>query len=215
MSGTCVFFTTFLTKSQNLSPFLLFLISFCVLGSLAQGMSEQQVIELIAREHKAGSTESQIVTKLLNRGVNIDQIRRLRKQYDKQIKMSGKSSAVNSAVNTTVTRLRTNNSGTASQEMNTAKLGTDGTIMADASADIGSVESEVQATSAVSEGTGKSVFGRDIFNRRLLTFEPNMNIATPQNYVLGPGDQIVVDIYGASQRTEELIVSPDGLVTAQ
>ena len=59
----------------------------------------------------------------------------------------------------------------------------------------------------------KKVFGRDIFNNKLLTFAPNMNIATPQNYVLGPGDQLVIDIYGASQRTHQLTISPDGYVT--
>ena len=53
----------------------------------------------------------------------------------------------------------------------------------------------------------------DIFNNRNLTFEPNMNIATPQDYVLGPGDQVIVDVYGASQKTLELTVSPEGTVT--
>ena len=46
-----------------------------------------------------------------------------------------------------------------------------------------------------------------------LSFEPNMNIATPQNYVLGPGDQVIVDIYGASQKTLQLTVSPEGEIT--
>ena len=57
------------------------------------------------------------------------------------------------------------------------------------------------------------MFGRDIFNNRALTFEPQMNIATPQNYVLGPGDQVVIDIYGASQKKESLTISPEGTIT--
>ena len=57
------------------------------------------------------------------------------------------------------------------------------------------------------------VFGRDIFNNRALSFEPAMNIATPQNYTVGPGDQVIVDIYGASQRTVNETVSPDGTIT--
>ena len=40
-----------------------------------------------------------------------------------------------------------------------------------------------------------------------------MNIATPQNYVLGPGDQLIIDIYGASQKSQQLQVSPEGKVT--
>lgn len=59
------------------------------------------------------------------------------------------------------------------------------------------------------------MFGRDIFNNKSLTFEPNMNIATPQNYRLGPGDAVIIDIYGASQKTIQDTVSPDGTVTIE
>ena len=60
---------------------------------------------------------------------------------------------------------------------------------------------------------GRRVFGRDIFNNHALTFEPQMNIATPQNYVLGPGDQLIIDVYGDTQKSDQLTVSPDGDVT--
>lgn len=59
----------------------------------------------------------------------------------------------------------------------------------------------------------KTVFGQDIFNQKSLTFEPEMNIATPQNYVLGPGDEVIIDIYGASQKQIKQKISPDGYVT--
>ena len=61
----------------------------------------------------------------------------------------------------------------------------------------------------------KKVFGRDIFNNKELSFEPNMNIATPQRYVLGPGDNVIIDVYGASQKTFNAVVSPDGEVTIE
>lgn len=67
----------------------------------------------------------------------------------------------------------------------------------------------------LAEKRKKKVFGRDIFNNKDLTFEPNMNIATPQNYILGPGDAVYIDIYGASQKTIESTVSPDGEVTIE
>ena len=57
---------------------------------------------------------------------------------------------------------------------------------------------------------GRKVFGRDIFNKEDLTFEPVMNIATPQSYVVGPGDEVKVDIYGASQKSSTYTVTPDG-----
>ena len=194
---------------------LVFLIFVAAIPMLvgAQGMSDQQVMTFIAAEAKAGTSQAQIVTKLMQRGVKIDQIRRLRNQYDKQIKDRGMSGAADGAVSAATSRMRSNTDGTTSQELNTAKVGTTGTVESDAAEELQQVESDVQATSATSEGTGKTVFGRDIFNNRNLTFEPNMNIATPQNYVLGPGDQVIVDIYGASQKTEALTVSPEGTVT--
>lgn len=65
------------------------------------------------------------------------------------------------------------------------------------------------------EPEGRKVFGRDIFNNKELTFEPNMNIATPQNYRLGPGDAVYIDIYGASQKTVEATVTPDGTIVIE
>jgi protein involved in polysaccharide export with SLBB domain len=183
------------------------------LANFAQGMSDQQVMSFIAAESKAGTSQGQIVTKLIQKGVKIDQIRRLRNQYDQQIREKGMSAAADGAVNAASSRMRSNNSDASAQELSTAKVGTTGTVESDASEDVSVVEQDVQASSAVNEGTGKKVFGRDIFNNRRLSFEPNMNIATPQNYVLGPGDHVVIDIYGASQKTLELTVSPEGTVT--
>ena len=58
----------------------------------------------------------------------------------------------------------------------------------------------------------RKVFGRDIFNQKNISFEPNMNIATPQNYRLGPGDAVFIDVWGASQNTFQQTISPDGTV---
>ena len=192
---------------------LFFVMLLSVQMAVAQGMSDQQVTEFIAAEMKAGTSQSQIVTKLMQRGVKIDQIRRLRNQYDKQITSHGLTQKADNAVSTAATRMRSNNAGTTSQELNTAKVGTTAAVETDASDDINLVERDVQANSSVNQGTGKKVFGRDIFNNRALTFEPQMNIATPQNYVLGPGDQVVIEIYGASQKSQTLTISPEGTVT--
>ena len=63
----------------------------CLSSAWAQGMSDSQVMQFIASESKAGTSQSQIVTKLMQRGVKIDQIRRLRNEYDKQISSRGLS----------------------------------------------------------------------------------------------------------------------------
>lgn len=59
------------------------------------------------------------------------------------------------------------------------------------------------------------VFGRNIFNTRNLSFEPNSNMATPPNYRLGPGDEVIIDIWGASQNTIRQTLSPDGTINLQ
>ena len=182
------------------------------LGAFAQGMSDSQVADFIAREARAGSSQAQIVTKLMQKGVQIDQIRRVRNQYDKQRSESGMDA--NAAGSTGGSdRMRQNYTGSTTQELNTAQVGTTGEIYTNASDEQAQVVHDVQATSGASEATGKKIFGHDIFRRGGISFEPNMNIATPQNYVLGPGDQVIVDIYGASQKTLQLTVSPEGEIT--
>ena len=180
------------------------------LSVMAQGMTDSQVADFIKREVKAGTSQAQIVTKLVQRGVPIDQIRRVRNQADERISESGVDKNAAGTGTDVNERVRQNTDGVTTQDLNTAKVGTTGEIYADASENVSEVEHDVQATSNVNEGTGKKVFGRDIFNNRLLTFEPTMNIATPQNYTVGPGDQVVVDVYGASQKSLQLTVSPDG-----
>ena len=188
-------------------------LSIMSLTMMAQGMTDTQIAQFIQREARAGVSQSQIVTKLVQRGVTVDQIRRVRNQQQKQVTENGVTASAPTVEAGAEKRMRTNNDGTVKQELNTAKAGTTTEINTNASDDVADVESDVQATSNTNEGVGKKVFGRDIFNQRALSFEPNMNIATPQNYVLGPGDQVIVDVYGASQRTLQLTISPEGDIT--
>ena len=91
------------------------MLSMMTLTMLAQGMTDNQVMDFIRRETQAGTKQSQIVTKLIQRGVKIDQIRRIRNQYNKQITENGLSGAADGAVNYAADRMRNNNDGTTSQ----------------------------------------------------------------------------------------------------
>lgn len=177
-------------------------------------MSDQQVMKFIASEVKAGTSQAQIVTKLMQKGVKIDQIRRLRNQYDKQISSAGKSAAADGAVSYAADRMRSNSDGTTSQEVSTAKVGTTGEVVTDAQEDVQNVENDVQATQgSAPDANGKKVFGRDIFAQANPSFQPNANMPIPDTYVLGPGDQVIVDVYGASQSTIVHTISPEGTIT--
>ena len=195
--------------------FSFILLGFLLLSTVAYAqMSDQQVVQFIASEAKAGTSQAQIVTKLMQKGVKIDQIRRLRNQYDKQISSAGKSAAADGAVAMAAKRMQGNSDGTTAQELTTARVGTTGTIEANAAADVQDVENDVQATQGKAPTTqGKQVYGRDIFRQANPNFQPNTNMPIPDSYVLGPGDQVVVDIYGASQGTLVHTISPEGTIT--
>ncbi len=183
--------------------------------AFAQGMSDQQVMRFMQQEVKAGTSQSQIVTKLMQKGVKIEQIRRIRQQYDKQLKSRGAAGAVDAAVSSADSRMRSNGTGKKAQEVVVGKEGTSqAQLQEEADIQYAEIQQNINDREDVKIGPDSlKVFGRDIFNNKLLTFEPNMNIATPQNYVLGPGDEVIVDIYGASQKSETLTVSPDGAIT--
>ena len=182
--------------------------------SFAQ-MSDSQVKAFIQKETAAGTSQSQIVTKLMQKGVKIEQIRRLRQQYDKQIKSRGLQGAADAAVTAVDNRMRSNGTGEKAQEVTVGKEGgTQAQLQQEADIQYAEIQQNINQHVDGEVGQAKlKVFGRDIFNTKLLSFEPNMNIATPQNYVLGPGDEVIVDIYGASQKSQQLTVSPDGDIT--
>ena len=170
-------------------------------------MSDQQVIQFIQAESKAGTSQAQIVTKLVQKGVSMEQIRRLQKQYASQISKAGATGKVNAAVSEASSRLRNKNEK--------SNKGGQITFQQEMTDDEQMPSSDVQRMDETRVPDSLKVFGHDIFNNKLLSFEPNMNIATPQNYVLGPGDQVIVDVYGASQKSQQLEVSPDGVIVVE
>ena len=214
-------------------------------------MSDDQVIKFIMKEHQAGSSQQQIVTKLVQKGVDIDQIRRVRKKYERMQKNDGMGTVADKTMTEDEqidARLRRNNAKdkselTTTEKLKDEKLSTKRKATKDKyskskryiSEDEQEMKTELDdflpdsldlydrmviknylKQKELEEGKSeKKVFGRDIFNNEELTFEPAMNIATPENYVLGAGDAVLIDIYGASQKTVEGTVSPDGFVVVE
>lgn len=214
------------------------------MGLMAQSMTDEQVMKFVIKEHNAGTSQAQIVTKLMQNGVNIEQIRRVRKKYERATKDEGLGMVSGSTGSKNDTRLRSNknkkgkNSMDADDEFDdekTSEYNSQYRISAGNKKNKSYVYDEtnedwmdmrdeldefVPDTAALlnklmAEKVKRKVFGRNIFNNKNLSFEPNMNIATPQNYRLGPGDAVFIDVYGASQKTIESTVSPDGYVTIE
>lgn len=205
-------------------------------------MTDDQVMKFIVKEHNAGTPQSQIVTKLMQNGVNIEQIRRVKKKYERAAKDQGLGQVSSTTGRKNDTRLRSNGKKKANgdakddeylddkkSQYDSQNRLKDGRVKDKRSYVFDDTNDEwndmrdeldefVPDTAALleklmMEKTKRKVFGRNIFNNKNLSFEPNMNIATPQNYRLGPGDAVFIDIYGASQKTIECTVSPDGFVT--
>lgn len=196
-------------------------------------MTDDQVIRMIQREQKAGSTQSQIVTKLMQSGVDISQIRRLKDKYDRQMNQKGLGNLNDETLQSNDSRMRQNKQNAANSALNKFS---NNRIQRNSADKIEINEKDPEFLLMQNELSyltpkdsiewlrelldekskmKKRVFGRDIFNNKELSFEPNMNIATPQRYVLGPGDNVIIDVYGASQKTFNVVVSPDGEVTIE
>lgn len=202
-------------------------------------MTDEQILKFVIKENAEGTSQAQIVTKLMQKGVTIDQIRRVKDKYERQAKNKGLG---------TVSSKDTEESDGGRQRKNNGKKGSNSkddeetpqyrlkdtrekknnknkeVVYDETNEDWLMMQDELNTfipdTTAMlekllAEKKKKKVFGRDIFNNKELTFEPNMNIATPQNYILGPGDAVYIDIYGASQKTIESTISPDGEVTIE
>ena len=251
---------------RYLFALLVAVISFSTV-SAQSSMTDDQVMQFVLKEHNAGTSQSQIVTKLMQKGVDINQIRRIKAKYERQSKNGGLGLVKDETVGKTEDGLRTNNGDTKEtlaqksmmkkNKLKNKKKKKNGKqlkeVNENSSQRVGAVKTarkksmngsyyedeDNELYDEMDNGVvellgeeflpeellpedfdptlyrGRKVFGRDIFNKEDLTFEPVMNIATPQTYVVGPGDEVKVDIYGASQKSSTYTVSPDGDIVVE
>ena len=207
-------------------------LALCSFHMYAQSsMTDEQVLRYVMKEHEAGTSQSQIITKLMQRGVDIQQIRRVKKTYERVAKDKGLGQvSAGTTKEKTNDRMRKNNGAEKEDHNSDFKIKatdkvSEKTVYDKTNPDFRQMQSElsdilpdsiiIRDERLEAELNKKKVFGRDIFNRKDLSFEPNMNIATPQNYRIGPGDAVIIDVYGASQKSEQLTVSPDGDITIE
>lgn len=160
----------------------------------AQSMSDNQVVEYVKTATAAGKSQKQIMTELAARGVTRAQAERIKKRYEEQQASEQTMGAV--------AKNRQRHSTDVTQEVSEGDMD----LIA---AEMGDPTEQSTAVAA------KLVFGRNIFNSKNLTFAPSQNIATPANYKLGPGDEVIIDIWGANQNTIRQIISPDGYINVE
>lgn len=217
---------------------LTLLTSATVFQAYAQSaMTDKQVMEFIIKENDKGTSRAQIVTKLIEKGVPIEQIRKIRKDYEKEKKGTQLGARDITGAGNRLRRQTHGNKGYDNEEMRgngqrSKENDIDERSLTSKQRELLKERKQDDYDSELSQflpdslaaydeifgvnrNNKKQVFGRNIFNQKRLSFEPEMNIATPSDYRLGPGDAVYVDVWGASQKNFTATVSPEGEINLE
>ncbi len=194
---------------MKVSRFLVPLLLLATLPALA--LTDNQVIAYIQTQAAAGKSQDQIGKELLSKGVTPDQIKRIKAQYEKSQK-GGKNTGGSKDSESSGSRLRSSSSKRSKKGKAAYDVNSTGFMLED---DFVYDEQEQESDSVfqnveMEEIPEKIIYGHDVFSSTEFTFEPNANMATPQNYRLGPGDEVIIDIWGASEDNLREEISPDG-----
>lgn len=189
---------------------LLFLVTFFTLTamSFAQTISDDKVIEMIQTEQKKGTSQKDISLKLMKSGVTMEQLKRIKVKIENS-KTESSLFAADEEEEIVLDRSRKNK---AKKPVSNKNFEIDYTDDESKSVDE-EYETEFETEfNKMFEEEEPLVFGRNIFNNELLTFEPSMNIPTPGEYVLGAGDDVIIDVWGTSQLNIKETISPEGKI---
>lgn len=160
--------------------------------SAAAQMTDDAVVNYVKEGMAAGKSQQEMISELARRGVTREQAERLKERFEQE---QGQAEAVQTAG----VQERTRRSVDAQNEI--------------VAGDMDMVVTEaVDPTDATATEAADVVYGRNIFSTRNLTFAPSENLATPENYTLGPGDEVIIDIWGTNQTTIRQTISPDGFI---
>jgi len=143
-------------------------------------LSDAQIQQILQQAQASGLSDSQILQQAEDKGMSADQVQLLQKRITAIRGSQGSTSATS---DTAITQSRTLNYQPDKTNQNQFTAKTD---------------------------TTPKIFGADLFRNSNLTFEPNLKLATPVNYIVGPDDQLDISVYGNSLANWKLNVSPDG-----
>ena len=224
---------------KRLTTLILSLLLITASGWAQSGMTDNQVMDYVIEQNAKGVSRQQIVTQLMQRGVTMEQLQRLKKKYERQMKNGSLGAEDITAGSKEVKkRMREANGEKRQDIVDKEKRNVspyrmkDGRKKTKQNTYDGNDKEFTEFDDAVDfmmpdslkyfyddfdkeKEPKRKIFGHDIFNNKDLTFESSMNLATPQNYRLGPGDEVNIDIWGASQESITETISPDGYVTVE
>lgn len=169
----------------------IFLSLFMAVSLLAAAMTDDQVIAYIKSAAAAGKSDKQIGEELMAKGVTPEQAERIKARVE------AKSTSERDVTDQKLGASRAERRHNAANDLSDQTLDEVGREV-----DKGS-DNTVSA---------RQIYGHEVFNARALTFEPSENLATPQNYRLGPGDEVVIDLWGTSEDHLRQTISPEGSI---
>lgn len=170
--------------------------SISILNANAQ-MSDQQIISYVKNAKDAGKSDEQLGRELMARGVSREQLEQLKQRYEKK-QYTQTQSNNNNNIESNNSRLREQNN-ILSQSNSLYEYILNDTV-------------PLNESDSLQDKNLKKIFGHNIFKNKELSFEPNENMATPVDYRLGPGDEVIIDIWGNNETTIRQIISPDGQI---
>src|SRR5215217_1437149 len=186
-----------------MNKFLLLFITFCMFSGVltkaaAQGnlqnissvnvdnVSDQQIGQLLQQASKSGLSDSEIIQQAQAKGMSQGQAQKLQER---------------------ISAYRQSNT----QQNSTTGNDTTGFSQRKLNYQPDSADNSNGRTNVL-DNLKPKIFGADIFKNKNSTFQPNLKLATPVNYILGPGDQLIINVYGRSLVNWKLDVSPEGNV---
>lgn len=204
----------------------------------AQRMTDEQVIQYVQEAQQAGKSQQQMSIELMKRGVTKEQIQRIQSEYsgkanvttgtrgekaadsrlrtpkkyenkNKNISQENSTLENSNSKKQTIKGLRAKNDQQRDEKEMEQEFGWDGNEQTDYLEYDNFLGKEKKEKK---EDPTQQIFGHNIFDNENLTFEPNINVATPNNYRLGAGDEVIIDVWGVSQKTIREIISPEGTV---
>ena len=157
-------------------------------------MSDDAVVAYVKQGMASGKSQDAMIKELTLRGVTREQAERLKARMQKE---QGATSAVREA---------------GVQEQN-RRMGDDQTLQNPFEvANVPEGQDVNTFLAGMRDSLKVEVFGHNIFTNRNLSFAPSSNIPTPAEYKLGPGDEVIIDIWGDNQDTIRQTISPDGTI---
>lgn len=199
------------------------------------GMTDQQVLEYVKQGMAQGKDQNQMAAELARRGVTRAQAERIKKLYEQgsldgtansssneQSRSRLRNATQDDQLNSNTDNLNTRETSSRKMAGQTTSTGTD--VFSGDNSTLQEINNMLGASDYMDYAAQDSlsrvlqeneVFGRNIFNTENLTFEPSVNLATPPDYRLGPGDEVIIDIWGTSQNTIRQEISPDGTINIE